>query len=263
MRRRGVQLHSLVGAYVMDALPVGERASFERHLGGCEQCCGDVRGLREAAAALSSAVSAEPPRPMRERTLAMAARLRQLPPVLPGEQPHGQAELRGRRIPARLAGLSPRDWRVRGPAATAAALLVAAAVLLGLHLNSMQDRLSLAEQRDHDIAVIVGAPDAATLTAKVTVGGTATVVMSHRDRALVVITHGLPALPPSQGYELWLMNPVGDRPEGMLPAARGGMTNPMVVKRLRPGDELGLTVEPSVGTRQPTSPPIVLVSLGH
>jgi hypothetical protein len=40
------------------------------------------------------------------------------------------------------------------------------------------------------------------------------------------------------------------------------MTDPMVISRLRPGDALGLTVEPAAGARQPTSAPIVLVSLG-
>jgi anti-sigma-K factor RskA len=270
MRGRRVQLHTLVGAYVMDALPEGERADFERHLGGCEQCRDDVRGLREATSALSCAVAAAPPAAMRDRTLLGAVRLRQLPPVLPGEQPHGHAKQDrrpasarlSRPASARLAGLVPRGWRARGIAAVTAAVLVAAAVLLGLHISSMQDGLSLAEQRDHDIAVVLTAPDATEHTAKVSTGGTATVVMSHRVRALVIMTHGLAALPPSQGYEVWLMNSAGDRPAGMLPPPRAGMTDPMVVSRLRPGDMLGLTVEPSAGTRQPTSLPIVLVSLG-
>jgi anti-sigma-K factor RskA len=269
MRRRGVQLHTLVGAYVMDALPQDERAGFERHLGGCEQCRDDVRGLREATAALSAAEAAAPPSALRQRTLRAAGELRQLPPALPGEQPHrqtrqgAQARHGGRTAPARPGALVLRDWRVRSVAAVAAAALVAAGVLVGVHMSSMQDRLTLAEQRDHDIALVLGAPDAITLTAKVTTGGTATVVMSHRDRALVIITHGLPALPPAQGYELWLMNPAGDRPEGMLPPPRAGMTDPMVVSRLRRGDRLGLTVEPSVGASRPTAPLIVLVSLSR
>lgn len=261
MRRRAMELHTLVGAYVMDALPETERVGFERHLGSCEQCRDDVRGLREATAALSAAVAGQPPAQVRERTLRAASRLRQFPPVLP-EHSHRREHPVNRSASARLAGLMLRDWRTRSVTAAAAAVLVAAAVLLGLHTTSMQDRLSAAEQRDHDIAVVLGAADATTLTAKVTTGGTATVVMSHRNRALVVITHGLPALPSSRGYEVWLMNSSGDRPEGMLPPARAGMTDPMVVSRLGPGDRLGLTVEPSVGTTQPTSALIVLVNLG-
>ncbi len=261
MRGRGGQWHTLVGAYVMDALPETERAGFERHLGGCEQCREDVRGLREATAALAAGAAVPPPPEARERVLTAAQRLRQLPPALPGEQPPGRPRTRARGM-ARLAGLMPRAWATRAVLAAAAIVVAVAAVLVGLRITAMQDRLSLAEQRDHDIAVVLGATDATTLTAKVSTGGTATVVMSHRDRALVVITHGLPALPSSLGYELWLMNPAGDRAAGMLPKPRAGMTDPMVISRLRPGDELGLTVEPAAGTRQPTSAPIVLVSLG-
>ncbi len=263
MRGRGSQLHTLVGAYVMDSLPRAERAEFERHVQRCEQCREDVRGLRETTAALAFG-AAEQPRPeLREGTLRAAGKLRQLPPELPSERPRRvAADGRGQRLTTRLRGSFPGHWLSR-VAVGATVVLAIAAVLLGLHLSAMQQRLSLAEQHDHDIAAVLGATDATTLTAKVSTGGTATVVMSHRAAALVVITRGLPALPPSEGYEVWLMNPAaGDRPVGMLPAPRAGMTDPMIVSQLRKGDQLGLTVEPAGGSRQPTSAPIVLVSLG-
>jgi hypothetical protein len=47
----------------------------------------------------------------------------------------------------------------------------------------------------------------------------------------------------------------------MLPAARGGMSGPMVVSGLAPGDRLGLTVESATGARHPSSIPIMLVGL--
>ncbi len=261
MRGRGSQLHTLVGAYVMDALPPGERAGFERHLQRCEQCREDVRGLRETTAALAFG-AAEQPRPeLREATLRAAGNLRQLPPELPSERSRRIGAETRERLASWLAGSLPRHWLSR-VAVGATVVLAVAAVLLGLQASSMQQRLSLAEQRDHDIAAVLGAADRVTLTAKVSTGGTATVVMSHRTGALVVITRGLPALPASEGYEVWLMNPAGDRPAGMLPASRAGMTDPMVIGRLRKGDQLGLTVEPAGGSRQPTSAPIVLVSLG-
>ena len=62
MRARGAALHTLVGAYVMDAVTDEDRAAFERHLLTCEQCREDVRGLREATAHLAAA-AAVPPRP--------------------------------------------------------------------------------------------------------------------------------------------------------------------------------------------------------
>ena len=86
MRARGAALHTLVGAYVMDAVTEKDRAGFERHLLTCEQCREDVRGLREAAAHLAEA-AAVPPASRAARADAQAAeRIRQLPPVVPGEQ---------------------------------------------------------------------------------------------------------------------------------------------------------------------------------
>jgi anti-sigma-K factor RskA len=70
-------------------------------------------------------------------------------------------------------------------------------------------------------------------------------------------------LPVAQSYELWLIGPAGSRPAGMVPgSSRGGMAGPMVVSGLEAGDSVGLTVEPADGSPRPTSPPVVLVSLG-
>jgi anti-sigma-K factor RskA len=100
------------------------------------------------------------------------------------------------------------------------------------------------------------------LTAKVSTGGTATVVMSHRDRALVFTASGLRSLSAGQRYELWLMGPAGDRAAGMLPGSRPGAVGPMVVSGLAAGDRVGLTVEPASGSPRPTSPPVLMMDLG-
>ena len=67
------------------------------------------------------------------------------------------------------------------------------------------------------MAVVLGSPDAVMLTAKVTSGGRATVVMSHRDHALVFTASGLPALPSARAYQLWVMGPAARDPPGLLP----------------------------------------------
>jgi Anti-sigma-K factor rskA/Putative zinc-finger len=263
MRARGAGLHTLVGAYVMDAVSEADRVSFERHLLTCEQCRDDVRGLREAAARLGTAEAVRPRPELREQTMQAAARIRQQPPLLP-DQSHlpltRRRGIAGRWQPGSVrAGTHP--WLARA-ALTAAVALAATATVFGLHLSSMQSKLSAAEQRDTAIATVLGARDATTLTAKVTTGGMATVVMSHRERALVFIASGLTRLPAAQAYELWLMSPAGDTPAGMLPPARRGMSGPMVVYRLGPGEQLAMTVEPVSGSHQPTSVPVVLVALG-
>jgi anti-sigma factor RsiW len=271
MRRRTAALHTLVGAYVMDAVPEPDRAAFERHLGGCPACREEVRGLREATARLGSASAIEPRPELRAQTLQAASRLRQMPPLIGGQPPETALAGRlARLLPSQLRRLPSggRPFRsgwlnVLTAAAVALAVVFAgAAIGLGLHSSSMQHRLSASEQRDHAIAAVLTAKDAVMRTAAVTTGGTATVVMSHRERSLVFIASKLSALPSSRGYELWLMGPSGDRSAGMLPAPRGGMFGPMVVSGLRAGDQVGLTIEPAAGSPRPTAPPIVLVGLG-
>jgi anti-sigma-K factor RskA len=245
MRARRSALHTLVGAYVMDAVSGRDQADFERHLLTCEQCRDDVRGLREATAHLAAAAAVAPRPELREQTLQAAERIRQLPPVVAGGRVAAPA----------------RPWLPR-LAAAAAVVLAVTAIVLGVHLSVMQGRLSRMEQRDNAIAAVLGARDARTLTAQVRTGGTATVVMSHRARALVFTASGLTRLPASKAYELWLMGPAGATQAGMLPSGHHGMSGPVVVNRLAPGDRLGLTIEPSAGTGRPTSAPVVMVALG-
>jgi hypothetical protein len=289
MRGNAAGLHTLVGAYVMDAVPEADRVAFEQHLTGCEPCRDEVRGLREATARLAAAAAIEPRPELRDLTLLAASRLRQLPPLVAPEEPAGLAGrmARWRRTGgARAQSAGVRYARAQGGgaqgggarhgraqraaswlrvpllAAVALAVLFAgAAVGLGLHMSSMQHQMSATERRDHAIAQVLGANDAVTLTAHVSTGGTATVVMSHQARALVFTANKLPALPTSKAYELWLMGPAGATPAGMLPAARGGMSGPMVVRGLAPGDRLGLTIEPAAGARYPSGIPIALVGL--
>jgi hypothetical protein len=265
MRKGGAGLHTLVGAYVMDAVPEADRVAFERHLGGCEQCREEVRGLREATARLATAAAIEPRPGLREDTLLAASRLRQLPPVVPTEPGAGRAgPLKRWRARSLRASSVRQSWLTTATAAAVAFAILfgGAAIGLGLHLTSMQHRLTAAERRDRAIAAVLGAPDARTMTAQAKTGGTATVVMSPQARALVFTADRLPGLPASKAYELWVMGPAGATAAGMLPPAHGGMSGPMVVSHLAPGDQLGLTVEPAAGSRQPTSIPLVLVGLG-
>jgi anti-sigma-K factor RskA len=264
MRARQAALHTLVGPYVLDAVTATDRADFERHVLTCEQCRDDVRGLREAAAHLAAAAATPPRAALREQTLGAAKRIRQLPPVVVGE-PSARRPGR-RRVAAQLwltrrSASAGRPWLAR-LAAIVALAVAATAVVLGVHLSLMQSRMSAMERRDSAIAAILGSHDATRLTAQVRTGGLATLVMSHRARALVFMANGLRKLPASKSYELWLMSAAGTTAAGLLPPDHHGISGPVVVSRLAPGDMLGLTIEPSAGTGQPTSAPVVMVALG-
>jgi len=249
-------LHGLVGAYVLDAVEDGDRAEFERHLLTCEQCRDDVRGLREATARLAAAAAITPRPELRQATLQAAAVVRPLRPIVAG----GRAAAMPRRGHALAGRVMARPW-LAAAAAGLAVVLAVAAVVLGLQAGSMHQRLAAQEQRDSAITAVLGAHDAVILTAAVSTGGTATVVMSHQARSLVFTAKGLAQLPGLMAYELWLAGPAGITPAGMLPPGHRGMSGPMVVGGLARGEQLEMTVEPASGSRQPTSAPIVRLVL--
>jgi anti-sigma-K factor RskA len=57
------------------------------------------------------------------------------------------------------------------------------------------------------------------------------------------------------------MAPGDDHPAAMLPDPRQGMTGPVLASSLKPGDRLGLTIEPAGGSSHPTSPVILQLTL--
>ncbi|MGW3953853.1 RskA family anti-sigma factor, partial [Streptomyces sp. NPDC004752] len=69
---RREDLHSLAAPYALDALELGERRRFEKHLDGCERCADEVRALSEGAVRLAWSTAAPAPAALRERVLAAA-----------------------------------------------------------------------------------------------------------------------------------------------------------------------------------------------
>jgi anti-sigma-K factor RskA len=239
--------HTLAGAYALDALTEPDRVRFERHLAGCEACRQEAGSLREAAGRLAAVPAAPPPPHVREQVLAEAARTRQQPP-LTADVPAGS----GRRA---------IRWRApRMAVAIAGGCILVALVLGGLFIHT-QRSLSVEQAHNRAIATILNAPDATIMSAKAVKSGSATVVMSHRDHALVLTTAMLPALPAGQRYQVWLMGPRRIRPAGILPVPHRGMTAPVVVSRVAPGDMVGLTVEPASGSTEPSSAPVLMLVL--
>lgn len=245
--------HTLAGAYALDAIDGPDRARFERHLARCPTCAAELRELREATARLAGAAAANPPANLIEQVVAAAARTRQLPPAAArgrgtaGTRPTG---------PGR-----PRRAAPRLVAAGLAAAFLAGAAGTGLAAVTAEQHLSSARQSDHAIAEVLNAPDAVLLTARVTAGGTATLVMSRRDRALVFTTDGLPPLRDGRCYQLWLMGPAGDRPTGVLPSPDHGMTSPVIATGLAAGDWVALTVEPAGRSPGSATAPILMLKL--
>jgi anti-sigma-K factor RskA len=245
-RLRPSRLHDLADAYALDALDESQRLRFERHLRGCPACADDVRKYTEIATALAMAVAAQPPAGMRDRVLAATTVTRQLPPEVAG--------------PRRLPSLPRSPWVPR-LALAGAVVGVAAAVTLGVVQVSTQDRLNTVQTENQAIAAVLSAGDAQITSATSSVGGTATVVLSYSQGKIVFTSSGLPALPSSEVYQLWLIGPVHAHSAGLLSEASNGKTSPVLASGLQSDDKVGVTVEPAGGTSSPTTTPILAMTL--
>lgn len=237
-------LHTLAGAYALDALPDDDRALFEGHLARCEACDQEVRELREATAQLGVAVTSAPPPHLRAQVLERIGQVRQLPPVLPDLA--SERRKRARRRPRLAAGL-------------AAACLAVALVAGGLAVRSQQD-LDRERAASQAVAAVLSAPDARTVSGRAA-GGTATVVVSRSRGQVVFASSGLRPLEKSETYELWLMGPRDVRPAGLLRPDAVGQTRPVVASPLHDADRVGLTVEPAAGSPRPTTTPVLVLTL--
>lgn len=240
-------LHSLSGAYVLDALTEQERVDFEMHLRRCPTCRDEVASLREVAPLLAETVASEPPPSLRASVLAQAARTRQDPPD--SVQQAEVAPERDREHPAhgRVIPLRRRRW-VAGLAA-AAALVVGGGVTWQV---VEQTTTSVTEQ-------VASAPDARSWQAETTGGATIVVTRSEQMGEAVLRVEGLDDPGEGHAYQAWLQNEEGNMvPAGVLSGSEGEM---VLDGNVRQAKGVGLTVEPAGGSDQPTTDPIALVEL--
>ncbi|HEX6076526.1 MAG TPA: anti-sigma factor [Micromonosporaceae bacterium] len=247
-------IHTLVGAYVLDAVDDLERPAVERHLAGCQECAAEVVELREAVAQFAASAAVEPPPGLRNRVLAQVARTRQAAP--------------GRIRSVRVGGSG--RWH-RGVAMGVAACLLA--VGGGAAVWSAQQRIALeqastdaaeqrameAERRELAIQEVLAAPDARVRTMKVKGGGQIVVVASLVQDQAVVVVSDLRQMSADKTYQLWVVEQAKPRSAGVLDTGTTEVTQ--LVTGLRKAQKLCLTVEPAGGSNQPTTSPVVVVDL--
>jgi anti-sigma-K factor RskA len=243
-------VHTLSGAYVVDALDDDERQAFETHLPGCRDCQAEVASLREAAALMADDAALTPPPSLRASVLAGISTVRPLPPEVPESPVEAPAS----------AVVVPLHRRRRFRAATlAAAAAVLAIIGVGAVVQPWQDQnppvasISPADR-------VLAADDATHASINFDDGSKATVVRSLSEGKAVLVTRDMAAPPSGKTYEVWFQDHTGH----MVPA--GLMTSPGDNKVLLDGDAtkatgVGITVEPAGGSPQPTSNPIALLEL--
>ncbi|MEU7858037.1 anti-sigma factor [Nonomuraea sp. NPDC049141] len=153
-----------------------------------------------------------------------------------------------------------RRWRGRVVAGLAA-VSTAAAIALGVVVFDARRDLGDLQARDGEVAAVLAAPDVTTVRQSITAGGSGTVVVSRARGRMVFTSSGLPELPKSRVYELWLMGRDGIRPAGLLNQRPDGVTTPMLATAAKGDEHIGLTVEPAGGSKQPTTQPVLFAEL--
>lgn len=243
-------VHTLSGAYSLDALEQDEREEFRRHIEQCQACCDEVAELRAVASLMGAAEAEAPPPGLRARVLAAADQTPQLPPITaPLPTDAAQAPEPPEPSPT-VVQLEPRRRRVnRLVGAAAAAVLVVAGAVGVAQLADRNQPGGLAEP----VAQVFEAPDARTATVTTANGGRLRVATSADRGEMAVDTDELPALEAGLVYQLWAI--FDDQPSsvGVLDDPDGGAAMALPAR----GTLVAITVEPEGGSEQPTSDPIV------
>lgn len=238
-------VHKLTGAYALDALDELERARFEQHLAGCEDCRAEVAELRETAALLADVAATTPPASLRESVLAGISQVRPLPPAVPTPVTAGTAhEPAGRR----------RNWM---PFLVAAALAlvvgIGAAVTQPWVSDNDVPRLTAAEQ-------VLQASDAEQVSLDLGDLGSATVTRSKSQDRAVITTQDMAPAPDGKAYELWFMS-AGEEFTSAGLMGDGSDQTLVLDGSASSAAAVGITIEPEGGSTQPTTKPIALFDL--
>lgn len=279
MKLRGSNRHLLTGVYALNAMTGAQEDKFERHLDSCQPCVHEVRGLHETVSELALAATAPPPPRLRDRVLAAVPLTEQLPaarqsprskaPALAPDLAPGTAPARPRsashRRPARRASWLPPFVIGLAGAATAVALVLGIILISAERqltaTRSAQRQLTAARAEQQALVQMLNTPGVRVLAAKTSIGGAVTAVIVPGQARTIVLTKDLPDLPAGKVYQVWLLGPPAIRSAGLLARQPAGGTATLLAFGVARGDRLGITVEPSGGTVQPTTQPIVDIPL--
>lgn len=237
------QLLELAYVYGLDAVSEGERSEIAGRLGvaaphTAQAFARIVGDTQETMALITAADALAPP-------AALRARILQAIGIQPVDQ--GSDELTLRRN-------QRRRWIIRAVAAAAAVC----AIVIGTTVAA-QRFAHHAEQPS--AAQILANPDIRTVSAAVA-GGTITLSASTQANAVVVSMANVPPPPEGHVYQMWFLAESGNpRSAGTMSADTMPPPGGEVVPALNSAIKLAVTVEPGSGSPQPTSTPVVVVSL--
>lgn len=222
-----------VGSYLLEAMPEGERQSFEVHLEECTACRAEVESLRVAANALPASVEQiSPPSELRGRIMAVVEAEAQLLAAASGKRADLPERTRRR---FSLPSLRP-----------ATALAAAVGVLaLGVIIGGQLDGSS--------------APSTRTIAAEVhtTRAQGARVQLVRTGTEAKLVARGMPAPPEGRVYQVWLKREGRTAPvptSALWVPRKDGTASVDVPGSLKDVEAVLVTKEPPGGSEVPSQP---------
>ncbi|MGH1525840.1 anti-sigma factor domain-containing protein [Leifsonia sp. L25] len=234
----------------------------------------EAQDFEDVAAQLALAADpVEPPSALKAALFARIAETPQLAPTPDQAAPEQAAPVQA--APEQAAPEAPSSTPAPTPAERRAArrwfqrpgaVLASAAAAVVLFIAGAFAGVSLAgndsyqQQQSAALAALNAAPDTQRSTAPISGGGTATLVWSARLGQSALVATDLPELAGDKTYELWYIRGGAATPAGTMDSTGHVATWRVLSGTMTPGDTIGMTVEPSGGSKQPTTKPIVAIA---
>jgi len=262
------RLDELIALAALGELTADETAELDALLAADPSAADELADALDVAATLQSSDTLEPPPELRASVLAAIASIEQLPApndAVPGGStgmtpppptaPPGPVRLDPVPIdpvpidpvpidPVPIDGARRRRRRSAVLAAAAAVVLIA---IGGLFVATRDDG------SDDPIAAVLDADDVTTRTLEGSLGVTLEVAYSADEGAMVITGDDVPAVAEDETYQVWMVDESGAQPGGTFrPDAAGHVA--LRVDADPSGFVVGVTLEPSGGSEQPTLP---------
>ena len=243
-------------AYVLGSLDPDERAIFEAHLAGCEECAAEVRALRTVTDALAYTVPQRTPRPeLRQRALASLAGASATP-----TRPSRVESLTRSWLPLAATlvlalGVAVYAARLQGRVAGLEARLEQALVQASAADRAVADARRVSAELQSTMGVLA-APDLVRidLAGQPTAPQARARALWSRARGMVFTASNLPPLPAGRVYQVWVVTGPAPVSAGLLnpDASGGGLTFFCTPPDIPPPMAVAVTLEPAGGVPAPT-----------
>ena len=241
------RFEDLKDAYVLGALPEEERSSFEDYLAAHSERQAEIDELGAVAGLLAFSPQEQEPSPeLRSRIMAL---------VEAEAAPRSDAR---RSVSARIG-----DYlSVRALALGAAALLVIGLlswnVLLQSQVEDLQGQVQDAQGQVEDAQAQQS--QTIKLEGSWAEQGATAEVASMEENQIILVARNMPSVPEDRTCQIWVIRGDVPKPSGLFQPDGNGTATP-ITSSITHADVIAVTVEPTGGSKEPTSDPVLLAEL--